>query len=708
MSDPKKSKIDPPKKKPIIVESKKDPRYKAYQDSLDLYNYSNRNKKYIGEYLKSKLDDNPSILLHKLDENTRNSFNDIYYNEQVERNFNKIKPVHRTNVHGSAQGVKNNLLFTIPFWKKPEQQIIVKQPEKPTYYKDTPQVESINMNPVGIQSNFKLEAPIPNVPTQARIPKYFDVTDKVNQNFGGSESSYKYYPGEGDLQELSQEKYEDGTPYNTRKIVPRYSLGGYIQQDKLSPTLNNYLNPTKQYSQGGWLDEFADGGPIDPPKYGSPEYAKAWKNGQIQRKEATGEVGKEFWGGELDEVVLRRTPKNARAEIRQAEPDQSYYDRTKEILINPLTAFGYAARNEDLPQRFSRNTEGRNALDNVIDMVNPVAIGEGIANIPSNIGKGNYMDAAGSILDAMPLGISAASKTRRLLNNKLSHNKLVKSYVPNELVNTEKTPIEFLKDWYSSPVTKERMSEGTKAFGQSQSLPKSIRDLKSEDLIETINSDLNNYKKKTYRDMLSPNMPLSELVDNYKTTHGVSYGTPDAIFSKSKAWDPIDNFRFGTFPNRAGTEVHEISHLTNKNGDALNLNERERLLNPFGLNEKLREGLPKNAKYKDTRYYTNPTEIKARMDQARYLLNKKPGELFTKEEFDLINNDNQWFGMGQYIKDDEEFIDLLNSFYTPAAGAAVGGLGLKYMNSDTNNNQFYKGGYLNQKRSIKSNWLDQL
>jgi hypothetical protein len=88
---------------------------------------------------------------------------------------------------------------------------------------------------------------------EARKAKYFNITDKVNQNFGGSETSYRWTPGQEDLREQSQEIYPDGTPYNSRTIKPVYELGtnkdGIMKNKKITPR-NKYANGTTSNGVG--------------------------------------------------------------------------------------------------------------------------------------------------------------------------------------------------------------------------------------------------------------------------------------------------------------------------------------------------------------------------------------------------------------------------------------------------------------------------
>ena len=102
-----------------------------------------------------------------------------------------------------------------------------------------------NIQPEGIQNDFNIEASLPVIRPQAKLAKYYDVTDSVNQNFGGSESHYKYYPENGPLQELAPE------PYNSRTIVPHYQMGGNVYPVNYVPQAQD------GYQMGTYFDEDA-------------------------------------------------------------------------------------------------------------------------------------------------------------------------------------------------------------------------------------------------------------------------------------------------------------------------------------------------------------------------------------------------------------------------------------------------------------------
>ena len=107
--------------------------------------------------------------------------------------------------------------------------------------------------------------------------------------------------------------------------------------------------------------------------------------------------------------------KQEQAEIRPYTP-QSTLSKTWEVLTNPMTAFGYAARNEDLPDNFSRGE--RNNLDMATDIINPAAWANygarglsDYSNVPGQLMEGDFTGAGEStlsgtlnLLGAIPLG----------------------------------------------------------------------------------------------------------------------------------------------------------------------------------------------------------------------------------------------------------------------------------------------------------------
>ncbi len=67
-----------------------------------------------------------------------------------------------------------------------------------------------------------------SIPNQYLQPKYWDVQDSVNQNFGGTQTNYRVYPETANdmLRTLAPE------PYNSRISTPQYQSGGSIDSSK--------------------------------------------------------------------------------------------------------------------------------------------------------------------------------------------------------------------------------------------------------------------------------------------------------------------------------------------------------------------------------------------------------------------------------------------------------------------------------------------
>lgn len=123
----------------------------------------------------------------------------------------------------------------------------------------------------------------------------------------------------------------------------------------------------------------------------------------------------------LTQDQREREDYNARNEERgsiQATVPESKWERTKAIVSNPMTAIGYAARNESLPARFQLGP--RNEYDYAVDWINPLQGVAALSEIPGELGRGEYLNAGLSALDAIDLGVYAkgAMKASKPLLNK--------------------------------------------------------------------------------------------------------------------------------------------------------------------------------------------------------------------------------------------------------------------------------------------------
>ena len=100
-----------------------------------------------------------------------------------------------------------------------------------------------------------------------------------------------------------------------------------------------------------------------------------------------------------------------REEVRKSVP-QSTKDKIKEVSLNPLTAFGYAARNENLPDNFSRGE--RNPLDNAVDLINPAFYANEGKQAVTSLATGHPIDAAGHALNFIPMVEEAGAAAKAL------------------------------------------------------------------------------------------------------------------------------------------------------------------------------------------------------------------------------------------------------------------------------------------------------
>jgi hypothetical protein len=142
-------------KKPLYVESKNDPRYKAYQDSLKVYNYGNKLKKIL------KDSDSPGEFKEAI---AKLGTKDIYDNinnigkNEVGKAFNDLKKLNNKPVLNTGEYSKEFSLFglnvatgRVPLYKKPQQQVMVKptttKPSTKSKPSTKPQQKEVNVKP---------------------------------------------------------------------------------------------------------------------------------------------------------------------------------------------------------------------------------------------------------------------------------------------------------------------------------------------------------------------------------------------------------------------------------------------------------------------------------------------------------------------------------------------------------------------------------
>jgi hypothetical protein len=105
-----------------------------------------------------------------------------------------------------------------------------------------------------------------------------------------------------------------------------------------------------------------------------------------------------------------------REEVRKHVP-QNKINKGLDIAVNPLTAAGYLARNESIPDNFTHGE--RNPLDNAIDIINPISVADNIVKLPQDIANGNYSSAAIRALDVLPMAGYLAPAFKDIKKNPL-------------------------------------------------------------------------------------------------------------------------------------------------------------------------------------------------------------------------------------------------------------------------------------------------
>jgi hypothetical protein len=123
----------------------------------------------------------------------------------------------------------------------------------------------------------------------------------------------------------------------------------------------------------------------------------------------------------VDDATAKKLYNNSKnleqeqSEVRSYTP-QSTLSKTWDVVTNPMTALGYVARNEDLPDNFTRGD--RSNLDMATDVINPAAWANygalglsDLSNVPGQLVEGDFQGAGEStligtlnMLSAVPLG----------------------------------------------------------------------------------------------------------------------------------------------------------------------------------------------------------------------------------------------------------------------------------------------------------------
>ena len=164
---------------------------------------------------------------------------------------------------------------------------------------------------------------------------------------------------------------------------------------------------------GGWLDSYADGGTMQEHQENYNDASVSLPEGFVgMSNDTSGRNYSPAWGGQFQmggyvyPVNYVHKAQNGTANIAPYKEEEGL-DRTWNIMSNPLTAFGYAARNESLPAYFEKGIQSgqikRNQLDNVLDMVNPVYYLNSAARGAKDLIQGEPMEFLSEALNFLPV-----------------------------------------------------------------------------------------------------------------------------------------------------------------------------------------------------------------------------------------------------------------------------------------------------------------
>lgn len=215
----------------IYVGSKDDPRYKSYLDSLKLYNSTKRTIKELNSKEYAEEDDIKLgfVPLNDLTKEKRRAlvgFGDnkkeenewfLRYDKELNleeaKNYIKTVPIAPEKFYKSISGS----VYYRPIYKKPEE-VLIKEKNPLIKFNSYLKKEGLITLP---EASTETDVEIVNKYIQ---PKYWDVQDNINKNFGGYQQNYRVTPATADymLRELAPE------PYNSRISTPYYQSGGII------------------------------------------------------------------------------------------------------------------------------------------------------------------------------------------------------------------------------------------------------------------------------------------------------------------------------------------------------------------------------------------------------------------------------------------------------------------------------------------------
>jgi hypothetical protein len=220
---------------------------------------------------------------------------------------------------------------------------------------------------------------------------------------------------------------------------------------------------------------------------------------------------------------------------------------------------------------------------------------------------------------------------------------------------------EFVKNWANNPITLRKIND----YGTP-----SIWNRFTGDLFGNLQSKL--AERANYLGYKKPN--------NYKSgVHSSGFFNGDDVFINP------NNDYFDITPK--SLMVHEKTHQWTNGNRAFSKQIKNDIVDFMSVKN---PSYPRKLETPEewSRYYSDPTEVHARLMQAREALGKKPGDIFNSDDFGKAMKLDNFFGMGDDIVNKDNFIKFANKMYGIAP--AVIGLG-----AASQVNEFKQGGTIN-------------
>jgi hypothetical protein len=245
---------------------------------------------------------------------------------------------------------------------------------------------------------------------------------------------------------------------------------------------------------------------IDPvsgsvPKYGTPEYAKAWREGKIQLKSADGEKVP-YWGGQLDEVIIKRNKKEKNwleeyaDKIVEENKDGGLINAIVGVPISAVTSLPQLMATKAFSGKMQRPSEaigfeetggwldnpksfGKNLVNFGIDAITDPAdwIGVGEISQASRLSKGSLLSKVAKMSTSITPELAENLSTQGL-----SLSKLKKGL---EAKNTKEASESFVKAFFTP---EEKVAKMTKENSVLKHINKRIKELPYGEEVMNVNS----------------------------------------------------------------------------------------------------------------------------------------------------------------------------------------------------------------------------